>query len=59
VLQKINKIIFLGVTKKNNLYKLFFGAPENKQKEMFTLKKEDVYDNFIKNSKEIINLINL
>jgi len=41
------------------LYKLFFGAPENKQKEMFTLKKEDVYDNFIKNSKEIINLINL
>jgi len=25
------KFILLGVTKKNNLYKLFFGAPENKQ----------------------------
>ena len=55
----IYKFLTFTVTKKNNLYKLFFGAPENKQKEMFTLKKEDVYDNFIKNSKEIINLINL
>jgi len=49
----------IGIISKEKIYFLSNNLNKNKQKEMFALEKEDVYDFFVKNSKEIINLINL